>query len=190
DIGSYSFSAPKIISTGQGGALVTNDDKLATKLRKIKDFGRTGGGLDIHDEIGFNFKFTDVQAAIGLEQMKKLPWRVKRKKEIHRIFEQRMSQTPEVEMLETNYEDAAPWFTDIFVSKPVELLNFLKEKNVGSRVMYPPINTQKCYNIVQDFPVTNRYALRGLWLPSSTKLTDDQVHYICDQVASFYRRKV
>ena len=71
--GSFSFSAPKIISTGQGGAIVTNDDNVARKLRKLKDFGRSGGGNDIHDEIGFNFKFTELQACIGIEQMKKLP---------------------------------------------------------------------------------------------------------------------
>ena len=81
-IGSFSFSAPKIISTGQGGALVTNDDDLAQKLRKLKDFGRSSGGNDIHDSIGFNFKFTELQACVGLEQMKKLPSRVERKKEI------------------------------------------------------------------------------------------------------------
>jgi len=79
-VGSFSFSAPKIISTGQGGAIITNDDKIANKLRKLKDFGRSGGGNDIHDEIGFNFKFTELQACIGIEQMKKLAWRVERKK--------------------------------------------------------------------------------------------------------------
>ena len=72
-VGSFSFSAPKIISTGQGGAIVTNDDKVADKLRRLKDFGRSGGGNDIHDSIGYNFKFTELQACIGIEQMKKLP---------------------------------------------------------------------------------------------------------------------
>ena len=67
---------PKIITTGQGGALITNDDEIANKLRKLKDFGRTGGGNDIHDSIGFNFKFTELQACIGIEQMKKLPNRI------------------------------------------------------------------------------------------------------------------
>ena len=89
-IGSLSFSAPKIISTGQGGALMTNDDELARKIRLLKDFGRTGGGgNDIHDTIGFNFKFTELQAVIGIEQMKKLT-RVKFKKN-YGIYEQNLS---------------------------------------------------------------------------------------------------
>ena len=71
--GKFFFFNAKIITTGQGGALITNDDEIANKLRKLKDFGRTGGGNDIHDSIGFNFKFTELQACIGIEQMKKLP---------------------------------------------------------------------------------------------------------------------
>ncbi|RMD48637.1 MAG: aminotransferase class I/II-fold pyridoxal phosphate-dependent enzyme, partial [Alphaproteobacteria bacterium] len=71
-VGSFSFSMPKIITTGQGGALITDDDELAARLRRLKDFGRASGGNDIHDEIGWNFKFTELQAVVGLEQMKKL----------------------------------------------------------------------------------------------------------------------
>ena len=85
-VGSFSFSAPKIISTGQGGALITNDDEIAYKLRRLKDFGRSGGGNDFHDSIGYNFKFTELQACIGIEQMKKVSKRVDVKKRyIHYI---------------------------------------------------------------------------------------------------------
>ncbi len=66
DVGSFSFSAPKIITTGQGGALITDDDDLAAAIRKIKDFGRERGGIDWHDMMGYNFKFTDIQAVIGI----------------------------------------------------------------------------------------------------------------------------
>jgi perosamine synthetase len=80
--GSFSFSSPKIISTGQGGALVTNDDALAARIRKLKDFGRSTGGNDTHDVVGWNFKYTDMQGVVGIEQMKKLPYRVERMKQI------------------------------------------------------------------------------------------------------------
>ena len=82
DIGSLSFSSPKIITTGQGGALLTNDKAMFKDIRKLKDFGREIGGNDIHDSIGYNFKYTDMQAVIGIEQMKKLKKRADRKKEI------------------------------------------------------------------------------------------------------------
>ncbi len=83
DIGSFSFSPHKIITTGQGGALVTNDEKLHEKIERLKDFGRLQGGADIHDYFGINSKFTDIQAVIGIEQIKKLKERIKRKKEIY-----------------------------------------------------------------------------------------------------------
>lgn len=87
-IGSFSFSAPKIISTGQGGALITDSDEMAFKLRRLKDFGRSGGGNDVHDSIGFNFKFTELQACIGIEQMKKLDGRVSRKRKFGSSMQQ------------------------------------------------------------------------------------------------------
>ena len=85
-IGSFSFSAPKVITTGQGGALVTDDPELFERIRKIRDFGRRQSGVDFHETIGYNFKFTDLQAVIGIEQMKKLAWRVKRKKQIFALY--------------------------------------------------------------------------------------------------------
>ncbi len=91
DAGSFSFSSPKIITTGQGGALVTNNEVLYHKIKKIKDFGREKGGTDWHDILGFNFKFTDLQAVIGIEQMKKLPARVQRNKQIYQLHVSELS---------------------------------------------------------------------------------------------------
>ena len=70
--GSFSFSAPKVISTGQGGAIISNDDTIVEKISRLKDFGRSNGGNDVHETIGYNFKFTDIQAVIGIEQFKNL----------------------------------------------------------------------------------------------------------------------
>ena len=94
--GSFSFSAPKIISTGQGGAIITDDDELAYNVSRLKDFGRSGGGNDVHEMIGFNFKFTDIQAVIGIVQMGKLGWRVNRMKEIYSRYKKNLSNISEV----------------------------------------------------------------------------------------------
>ena len=95
-VGSLSFSAPKIITTGQGGALVTDDPQLADRIRKIKDFGRQKSGVDHHETMGFNFKFTDLQAVIGIAQMKKLDWRVARKKEMFALYQNELEGMKEV----------------------------------------------------------------------------------------------
>jgi perosamine synthetase len=185
-IGSFSFSSPKIITTGQGGALITDDDALAASIRKIKDFGRERGGVDWHDVMGQNFKFTDVQAVLGIEQMKKLPWRVNRKKEIYRLYEEQLRGIPRVEMVPTS-DETAPWFIDIYVPDPVSLMGFLKANNIGSRTVYPPISRQPVYQVAGAFPVSERYCARGLWLPSSSFLTDETVRNVCGRIRQFYQ---
>jgi len=76
DVGTFSFSSPKIISMGQGGCVVTNDDAVAERLRQFKDFGRAESGTERYESFGVNLKFTDLQAVVGFEQLKKLPARV------------------------------------------------------------------------------------------------------------------
>ena len=188
DIGSFSFSAPKIISTGQGGAIVTNSDKLSKKIRKLKDFGRTSGGNDIHDEIGYNFKFTELQACIGIEQMKKLPKRMERKKEIWKIYKEQLKTLKQLKLFDHNLKHTTPWFIDSLVENREELIQYLKLKNIGTRVMYPPLNKQKAYNIDLDSPVCYEVDHKGLWLPSSVQLTDDEIFYICNTIKAFYKK--
>lgn len=186
DVGSFSFSAPKIISTGQGGCLVTNDDEIARKLRRLKDFGRSGGGNDIHDEIGYNFKFTELQACLGIEQMKKLAWRVERKKEIYQLYKKNLDGVQSLSFFEQDLSCTTPWFIDVLVEGREDLQQYLKEKNVGTRIMYPPINKQIAYQEPGEFEVSNMVGEKGLWLPSSGQLTDAEVNYIGTEIRTYY----
>lgn len=186
-VGSFSFSAPKIISTGQGGCLITNDDYIASKLRKLKDFGRSGGGNDIHDELGFNFKFTELQACIGIEQMKKLAWRVERKKEIYNRYKNSLKDVEPVKFFSQDLTCTTPWFIDVKVESRDQLQEFLKESDIGSRVMYPPINKQVAYQYEGDYPVSEDVGLNGLWLPSEAQLDDSSIDFICSKIREFYR---
>ena len=186
DVGSYSFSMPKIITTGQGGAIVTKSDELYNKLIKIRDFGREYAGSDHYVMIGANFKFTDLQAVIGIEQMKKMPDRIKRKKEICRRYDELLSRINGIELYDNNYEDTAPCFYEILCDERDRLIEFLKENNIGARKFYPPLHSEPAYNIDAKFPVTEEISAKGLWLPSSVLLTDDQLKYICDIIKKFY----
>ncbi len=185
-VGSFSFSAPKIISTGQGGAIVTNDDKVAKKLRRLKDFGRLSGGNDIHDEIGYNFKFTELQACIGIEQMKKLPFRVERKKEILKIYQRLLKSIRQVHFFEQDLDNTTPWFIDCIVKDRERLQLHLKENNIGTRVMYSPITHQKAYGISGEYPIAELVGSGGLWLPSATQLSDNDIIFICNSIIDFY----
>ena len=193
-VGSFSFSAPKVISTGQGGALITNDDEIIYKLKRLKDFGRSGGGNDVHDCIGYNFKFTELQACIGIEQMKKLQWRVDRKKEILKTYKRELADCPNVKFFEQDLTFTTPWFIDVLTDNKLKLQAYMKEHGVGTRVMYPPINQQVAYmNIYGEpdksqFPVSILVGEKGLWLPSASQLTDDEVVSICDKIKAFYNK--
>lgn len=187
-VGSFSFSAPKVISTGQGGALITNDDKVAQRLRKLKDFGRSGGGNDVHDSIGYNFKFTELQACIGIEQMKKLKWRVNRKKKILKLYKKKLKNIEQVTFFDQDLENTTPWFIDVLVDNRDKLQLHLKENGIGSRVMYPPINKQEAYNYPGNYSVSNLVGEKGLWLPSASQLTDEEIDYITSQIQLFYSK--
>jgi perosamine synthetase len=186
--GSFSFSAPKIISTGQGGAIITNDDDFACKLRRLKDFGRSGGGNDIHDSIGFNFKFTEMQAVIGNEQMKKLPWRVERKKEIYSLYKEHLHKVDEIRFLSQDLTCTTPWFIDVLVENRNVLQSYLNDRNIGTRIMYPPVNRQVAYRIPGEFPISESVGENGLWLPSAVQLTDNDIAFICKTIIDFYEK--
>lgn len=188
-IGSFSFSAPKIITTGQGGALITDNDELADRIKKIRDFGRAAGGSDHYLTKGWNFKFSDFQAVIGIEQMKKLPDRVERKKEMGKLYDELLRDISEVELIPTNYEDTAPWFFDILCERRDELQEFMKESGVGTRPFYPALHSEPAYKYMDlHFPVTEEIVYKGLWLPSSITVTDEQIRYICGKIKEFYAK--
>lgn len=185
-IGSFSFSAPKIISTGQGGALITDDDQLADKLRRLKDFGRRSGGTDIHDSVGYNFKFTELQACVGIAQMKKLPERVVRKKVIWQRYAEGLAGVPELRLFQHDLKLCTPWFIDSLAERRDELAAHLKAAGIGTRTMYPPVNQQKAYDLPGNHPVSELVGRDGLWLPSMIQLTDAQIERICGEIRRFY----
>jgi perosamine synthetase len=187
DITSFSFSTPKIITTGQGGCLTTEDDKLALKLRQLKDFGRSPGNLDIHEGFGINSKFTELQAVLGLAQMKHIEYRVRRKQEIYNLYMEELEGLTQVKFLGL-YPNLVPWFVDAIVYNREKLISFLKENNIGTRKMYSPITSQPFYMDFRSYQKSEDLSVNGLWLPSSFTLKNDDISYICRKVRDFYAR--
>ena len=185
-IGSFSFSAPKIITTGQGGALITDDDNLSDKIKKIRDFGRESGGSDHYLTMGWNLKFSDFQAVIGIEQMKKLPGRVARKKKMGRLYSLLLSGIKGVELIDTDYEETPPWFIDILCKDRDGLQAYLHDHNIGSRKFYPPLHSEPVYGYNTSFPIAEEISAKGIWLPSAITVTDEQIEYICGVIRSYY----
>lgn len=187
EIGSFSFSAPKIITTGQGGALITDDEELYKKIKMIRDFGRTSGGSDHYLVKGWNFKFTDIQAVIGIEQMKKLPARIEKKKQMARLYCDMLSDIQGVDLIPTNIENTAPWFFDMLCDERENLIEHMKEHGIGTRPFYPALHAEPAYGYCdQSFPNAEEIAQRGLWLPSAITLEEEQITRVCDCVRKFY----
>lgn len=191
EIGSFSFSFPKVITTGQGGSLVTDSEEIYDRISKIKDFGRPKSGIDYHEIMGFNSKFTDLQAVIGIEQMKKLPWRVERKKEMYGHYRALLSDVEQIKFIDTNLENCSPWFIDILLESEKlrnNLMQYLNDKGIGTRPFYPPIHTQPPYAYVQgDFGNVESVSSKGLWLPSSSFLVDDDIETVCKAIKNYFK---
>lgn len=186
DIGSFSFSAPKIVTTGQGGALVTDNRELYEKIVMIRDFGRSGGGNDHYLIKGWNMKFTDVQAVIGICQMKKLPDRVKRKKQIAELYYKLLQDVKGITLIDTDFGDTTLWFIDILCENREKLMEYLDRKQIGTRMVYPALHSEPAYGYDQVFPNAETVARKGLWLPSFVELTDAEIEYICASIKQFY----
>ncbi len=182
EVGCFSLSTPKIISTGQGGFVITDNDELARKLTMIKNFGRKSGGVDVFEVFGINAKFTDVQAVIGIEQMKKLPQRVKRMREMFDLYYKYLNKY----MIQPTSEEWIPWFVDVFVDNRDTLMEFLKYHNIQTRPTYPEINKTPMYLDSVVHPVSHSISERGLFLPSHTLLTDEEVTHICKLILLFH----
>ena len=183
-VGCFSLSTPKIISTGQGGFVVTNDDSLASKMSMIKNFGRKCGGIDVFERFGLNLKFTDIQAVIGIEQMKKLPNRVIYMKDLYCQYYNGLKETP-VYMIPPG-EDYLPWFIDIYTDKRDELATFLKTHNIQTRPAYPEIHKTPMYFSNKEYNNSSYVSENGLYLPSHTHLTQAEVHHICNLIRCFF----
>lgn len=185
EAGMVSFSVPKIITTGQGGCVLTSDDALAQRIRGAKDFGRERGGTDIHPQFGLNFKFTDLQAAVGIAQMRKLEQRVQLKRDIFASYQERLAGIPELHLFEQDLENTTPWFVDIAVTDRPGLIQHLGSNDIGSRPMYPPVSSQPIYDEPGQFQNSTWVGRCGLWLPSSSQLTVNEIDRVTDAITDY-----
>lgn len=178
--GAFSFSPNKIITSGQGGLVVTSDDNLASKIREIKDQGRSTrgtGGDDTHKSIGFNFKFTDLQAAVLFGQIKKLDWRIQHLTETYESYKEQIQNLKLLEFQTRTGE--FPLWPEIQANQRINLEIRLDAEKVGYRKIWHPLSTQVPY-FTQDtnFKISENASKKTLWLPSAftlTKLKIDKV---------------
>jgi perosamine synthetase len=190
--GCFSFSPNKTITTGQGGLIVTDDDALLVRLRELKDQGRPvrgTGGNDVHASVGFNFKLTNLQAAVGVAQLARLETRVDRLAALYREYRRGLAGIDQVVVLPFDVDHGeSPQWVDALVEKRDGLVDHLKSADIDCRPFWFPIHTQQPYRLSdQGFPNAMRVSPRALWLPSALSLSDDDVRTVCRRIREFYR---
>jgi perosamine synthetase len=189
DCGCLSFSSQKIVTTGQGGAVVTSDEQVHATMRLLRDFGRTEGGTDRYLRVGWNLKFTDLQAVIGIQQLRRLPALIEQKRQLFAWYGEMLDGVSEIQLPRTDLTEVTPWFVDILVEADVRdgLAAHLRRVGIGTRPCYPALHAEPAFRVDGSFPVAQEISTRMLWLPSSLRLGRDDVARICDAIRAFYR---
>ncbi len=194
EMGILSYYGNKTITCGEGGIVLTNNDALAKAVYRIKNYGRDRKGTYIHETIGFNFSFTDLQAAIGIAQMKKLSAIIDKKRGIHDRY---VEELHGLERFRPVYIDprCEPvfWFTSFLCEDPDALSSYLREQKIQTRRFFLPLHQQPCYADIKyiraaddDYRISESIYHRGISLPSSYSLTEDDQSYVIEQIRRFY----
>lgn len=183
DVGVFSFYGNKIITTGEGGMIVTNDSSLASKARLLK-----GQGMDPQHRywfpiIGYNYRMTNMQAAIGLAQLERIEWFIERRREVAKWYDTALKSLPVLKPIEADWAKNSYWLYSICVNEDIDrdlLMNHLLEQGVETRPFFYPMHKMPPYRdaVQAATPVATRLAAQGLSLPSSANLTCEDVAHI------------
>ena len=187
DVGCFSFFADKTITTGEGGFVTTNNDETYSALRYLRNQGRLNRGTFEHPKIGYNFRMTDLQAAVGLAQLRKFQTIVNKKLEAFRKYSTMIPDNCAV-ISPSKHSTCIPF--RVVVMTPLKssvVLAGFSERGVEGRGCFYPLHKQPCYRqyncVDENYPVSNRLYDSGVCLPSFTSISDAEIEYICKCLA-------
>jgi perosamine synthetase len=191
DMGTFSFYGNKIITSGEGGMIVVNDDKLAGVARLLKGQGMDPARRYWFPIRGYNYRMTNVAAAIGLAQLEKADWHMSRRREIAAGYEQRLGGIQGLHLQpEKPWARNAYWISSVVLGSSVAVerdavMKELAKQGIETRPFFPPMHTLPMYKDTapaSSFPVAESLSSRGFNLPSSANLKAEDLDYICDRL--------
>ncbi len=197
DIGCFSFFADKTITTGEGAFIVTNNDTLYDNLLFLRNQGRKDRGTFIHPRIGYNFRITDVHAAIGLVQLKKLREIKERKARILGTYKRLLANIKCGFFEPDENAEFIPFRVCIIHEKAHELMSYLKDNGIEPRTFFYPLHKQPCFKYLQEerhdqsddyFPNAIFGYEHGVCLPIFPTLKNNQIEYICETIKKFEKK--
>ena len=190
DISLFSFYPNKHITTGEGGMVVTDDSVLAAKCRSLRNLCFQPEKRFVHEELGFNFRMTNLQAALGVAQLERLNEFVERKRKMGILYHKLLSGVKGIELqpLKTSYADNIFWVFGIVLNESVpfdamEAMKKLSELGIGTRPFFWPMHEQPVFIKMglfreERYPFAERLAKRGFYVPSGLALSEDQIHRV------------
>jgi perosamine synthetase len=190
-MGCFSFYANKIVTTGEGGMVITNDAKLADHARSLRNLAFRRDRRFLHDELGYNYRMTNLQAAIGLAQVDKVEDHVKRKRRLAALYSERLREIKGIQLpVERSNVKNVYWMYGIVLDysigfDAIELGARLKEQGIDTRPFFLGMHEQPVFRelglfVGENYPVSERIGRRGLYLPSGLKLEESEIDQICD----------
>jgi perosamine synthetase len=196
DAACFSFYGNKILTTGEGGMVLCPDAALAERMRLLRNQGFEQPRF-VHREMGFNYRLTNVQAAIGLAQVEKADEKVERKREIARWYEEAFGQVEDVELpweapgVRNVYWMYGVKLGDSFQRGRDSVMAAMREKGVETRAFFCPMHRQPVFqrddsrfpDVSGEYLVSDDLWKRGLYLPSGLGLTRSQVHEVVEKLA-------
>jgi perosamine synthetase len=194
DIGCFSFYANKIITCGEGGMVVTNDPKIAETARSLRDLSfPKGARIYVHSRVGYNYRMTNMQAAIGLAQLERIAEFVEMRRKNAKLYNALLSDVKGIRLPpEKEWAKNVFWMYSIliepeFVAIRDEVIEMLANKQIETRPFFVPMNQQPVFKEMRFFkgetyPVAAELSKKGLHLPSSSGLEEREIHYICNVI--------
>jgi perosamine synthetase len=194
-IGCFSFYGNKILTTGEGGMCLTQDEELNHRLRKIRDHGMDKNRRYWHDEIGFNFRMTNLNAALGVAQVEQLAAFLSRRKDLSDIYDRGFSSlSDKISIYKNKHGVQVDWLYCLFLngSQGIERDEFiakLKQAGIDARPTFHPVHTMPPYREMKRSIImlnAEKYGKSGINLPLNPTLTDENVHYIIETVTNIF----
>jgi len=197
DCAVFAFYPNKQMTTGEGGMLVTNDDKIASLARSMRNQGRDEGMKWLaHDRLGYNYRLSDINCALGIEQLKRIDEILKKREKVAGIYAYKFLDFAEIVLPPAGTRDIRrSWFVYVVRLKGGprdQVIERLKEKGVGCNSYFPPIHLQPFYQRefgfkAGDFPVTEKIAQQTIALPFYSNLDREKIGYVADNLKQIIR---
>lgn len=197
DIGCFSFYANKIITTGEGGMIVTNNKKIAERSRLLKDLAFSPKKRFLHLDIGFNYRMTNIQAGMGLAQFERIEEFVNARRKNAELYRQYLKDIKGITLpLEKEWAKNVYWMYGILVEKEFGisrdlLMRELLKKGIETRQFFIPLHKQPVFIKMglfknESYPVAEELGKKGMYLPSGSGLREKEIKYIADSIKEIH----